>query len=241
MATKKSASGRAFAFGAGAGQLDGAPECRARGQAARDIDRGAAMLEGQRFDDPRLVGPEVVVVDGRAAGLQVGGDVARQGAFVVLARAAVAHPLIGLAEVAELEIARRALPVVGRNATAVGQVVGLRRGKLGEMLRPVGDHHLHVPVELHAALGKLQGRRHHVLPFQACRSVPAPWPCRRPVRARRSSDNRPRSSARGCRARRRDWRGRGRRWDNSWDRASWPRADRSRSSRHDLPWRSRSS
>ena len=129
------------------------------------------MLERQRIDEAGFVRLEIVVVDRRAAGLQVGGDVARQRAFIVFARAAVAQALVGLAEIAELEVAHVGLPIERRHAAAVGQVVGLGRRELREMLRPVGDHHLHVPVELHAALGEQEGGRHHVLPLERAEAL----------------------------------------------------------------------
>src|SRR4029077_12751442 len=126
-------AGRAFAFDAGAGQLDGAPKRRTGGETAGDVYHGAAMLERQRIDESRLVGSEIVVVDRRAAGLQVGGDVARQRAFIVFARAAVAQPLVGLAEIAELEMAYIGLPIERRHAATIGQVVGLGCRELREV------------------------------------------------------------------------------------------------------------
>src|SRR5215208_3620099 len=74
---------------------------RARGQASRDIDGDAVMLERQRLDDARFVGGEVVVGDRRSAGLQVGRDVARQATLVIFARTAVGEPAHRLAEIAE--------------------------------------------------------------------------------------------------------------------------------------------
>jgi len=45
--------------------------------------------------------------------------------------------------------------------------------ELRQVLRPRGDHHLHVPVEFHAALGELEGGHHHVLPFERAEALRA--------------------------------------------------------------------
>ena len=233
--------GCAPALGLRARKLDRAMQRRPGGEAAGDIDGGVAVLERQRLDDARFVGGKIVVGDGRAAGLQVGGDVARQAAFVVFARAAVGQPLIGLAEIAELEVADVGLPVDHRHAAVVAQIGGARGRELGEVARALGEHDLHVPVELHAALGERGARRHHVLPFQAAEAL---------QRLGEAGDHAghgdrviadlvplledvgPGEGIGGAGAD--DLVGRR-------DRASWPRSARSRSSRRAAPWRSRSS
>src|SRR5471030_3034887 len=103
--------GRALAFGGLARELDRAAQRRAGGEATRDVDGDAMMLERQRIDEARLVVLEVVVGDRRAAGLQVGRDVAREAAFVIFAWAALGQPAHRLAKIAELDVARRALPI----------------------------------------------------------------------------------------------------------------------------------
>ena len=242
MAAKKAASGAPLPLVAVARQLDGAAQGRAGGEAARDVDRDAVVLERQRIDDARLVGGEIVVGDRRAAGLQVGGDVARQAAFVEFARAAVGQPPHRLAEIAELEVA----PVVPAQSIAgtrpsSQQVGGLARPGTWRGAARRWRSSPACTSRVPCRAGRARRRAPARPSTSACRSAPAPWRGPRPCRARRSSGSRPRSSARGCRARRRDWRGRGRRSCRPTGRASWPRRGRSRPSRRGLPWRSRSS
>ncbi len=164
-------AGSALAPGRGARQFDGAAQGRAGGEAARNVDGDAVVLEGEGIDDLRLVAREIVIGDCRAASLQIGGDIARQAAFVVFTRTALGQAPHRLAEIAELDVAAGAGPVAGGDAAVVAEIAGLRGGELLEVLGAIGDHHLHVPVELHAALGQLDTGLQYVLPLQRAEAV----------------------------------------------------------------------